>query len=139
MTHRLNDHYKRRHQPLKCDKYDMLFNTPSGMARHRYTHSDKGKRYTDCGKSFHLDSELQQHRITHRKVPGFKCNHDTCDRQLMNKPDLLKHIRTHKVTLMHCDQCDYSTKDKCLLAIHAKLHSYELPFHCEVCGAKFRH
>ena len=76
----------------------MVFNTPSGLSRHRYTHAEKGKRCTDCGKSFHFESELAQHRITHRKVPGFKCNYGNCERHFMNNLDLLKHIRTHKAS-----------------------------------------
>ena len=78
-THRLNDHYKRHHKPLQCDNCEMVFNTPSGLSRHKYTHAKKTKRCTDCGKSFHFESELAQHRITHRKVPGFKCNYGNCE------------------------------------------------------------
>ena len=137
--HRLNDHYKRRHKPLQCEKCEMVFNTPSGLSRHRYTHAEKGKRCTDCGKCFHFESELAQHRIMHRKVPGFKCNYGNCEWCFMNNPDLFKHIRTHKASLMHCEHCEYSTKDKCLLSNHLKMHSDDLPFKCDICGTRFRH
>ena len=138
-THRLNDHYKRRHKPLQCDDCEMVFNTPSGLSHQKYTHAEKGKRCMDCGKSFHFENELAQHHITHRKVHGFKCNYGNCECRFINNPDLLKHIRTHKASLMHCEHCKYSTKDKCLLSNHLKMHSDDLLFKCDVCGSKFRH
>ena len=138
-THRLNDHYKRRHKPLQCENCEMVFNTPSGLSRHRYIHVEKGKRCTDCGKSFHFESELAQHRIMHRKVPGFKCNYGNCERRFMNNPDLLKHIKMHKASLIHCEHCEYSTKDKCLLSNHLKMHSDDLPFKCDICRSRFQH
>ena len=138
-THRLNNHYKRRHKPLQCEHCEMVFNTPSGLSHHRYTHAEKCKRCTDCGKSFHFESELAQHCITHRKVPGFKCNYGNCERRFMNNLDLLKHIRTHKASPMRCEHCEYSTKDKRLLSNHLKMHSDDLPFKCDICKSRFCH
>ena len=66
-TKRFNVHFKRRHLPIPCDKCNMRFNTPSGLARHCYTHEEPRYSCDDCPEKFFFSYELKQHRVTHLK------------------------------------------------------------------------
>ena len=70
-THKLNDHYKRRHKPIECEKCNQIFHTPSGYDRHQYTHAEPRHRCDVCGKRFYFIGELNQHGTVHRKIRAF--------------------------------------------------------------------
>ena len=78
MTFKLNEHYKRRHPPLKCEHCTMTFVTPSGLSRHKYVHTVPRYLCTDCTESFHFESQLKQHRVKHLKVQSHFCNFGSC-------------------------------------------------------------
>ena len=60
-TFKLNEHYKRRHPPLKCEHCPMTFVTPSGLNRHKYVHATPRYLCTDCNESFCFNSQLKHH------------------------------------------------------------------------------
>ena len=138
-TSRLNDHFKRRHPPLSCDECTQTFSTPSGLARHKYSHSDPRHKCDDCEQSFYFAGELKQHRVTHLKTRMHICNYGNCTKSYMNKPDLLKHVRTHTNPILHCKVCDYTSHDKRLLQSHLISHSDEQPYSCEKCNFKCKY
>ncbi|MCG8620578.1 MAG: hypothetical protein MJE68_01085, partial [Proteobacteria bacterium] len=127
---KLNDHYKRRHPLLKCDKCTMSFCTPSGLSRHMYVHSTPRYPCLDCHKIFHFSSELKTHRVVHLKIKAHFCNRGNCGKSFMNNPDLLKHVREHDAKPVSCSECDYTTKNKRLLKSHALSHTDEKPYSC---------
>ena len=136
---KLNAHFKRRHPPLKCNDCDQVFHTPSSQARHKYSHAEPRHPCNDCGKKFYFPGELKQHRTTHLKVAMHACNHGTCQRRFMNKPDLLKHVRTHTNTPRKCSHCKYESSDPRLFKNHQAMHDDNLKFQCQTCKTKFHH
>ena len=102
----LNNHFKATHPPLVCKTCKANFNTPSGLMRHCYIHKPPRFNCEQCEEKFYFSSELARHKLTHRTIPGYFCHHKNCGKSYINKPDLLKHVRTHTKKLMHCDQCD---------------------------------
>ena len=138
-TMKLNAHFKRWHEALKCAKCDKVFSTPSGLDRHKYTHLAPRHKCTECGTGFYFEGEVKQHMTTHRKVQAFTCNHGNCKKRYMNHADLLKHVRMHTVPVLQCTDCKYSTTDKCLFKCHRALHSDSEPFKCDACNKTFKH
>ena len=136
---KLNAHYKRRHPPINCEKCELVFQTPSSYTRHRYTHEEPRHKCDDCGKAFYFEGELKQHRTSHLKIRMHKCNYGKCTRSFMNKPDLLKHVRTHTNKPQKCTECEYASTDPRLFKNHLKLHTDDMPFKCERCNKAFRH
>ena len=68
MVLKLNDHFKRRHPPLKCDKCDSSFHTLSSLARQSYTHLEPRFKCKDCDKQCYFEGELKQHYTVHLKT-----------------------------------------------------------------------
>ena len=60
----LNEHYKRQHKAIQCEKCDMIY-TPSGYDRHKYVHLEPRHKCDQCGKEFHFLGELHQHSTVH--------------------------------------------------------------------------
>ena len=136
----LNNHFKATHPPLVCKICKATFNTPSGLMRHRYIHKPPRFNCDQCEEKFYFSSELARHKLTHRTIAGFFCHHKNCGKSYMNKPDLLKHVRTHTKKLLHCDQCDsYHTKNIKNLRNHKKLHTADKPYQCKICKERFKH
>ena len=138
-THDLNRHFKLKHEPLICKECDKAFTTPSGLARHKYTHEPPRFPCDDCDKKFFFSYELKQHRITHLKVRAHFCNYGNCTRGFMNNADLLKHVRTHTTKKMNCKKCEYSTTNPRLMTSHQKKHSNRDQFQCSQCLETFRY
>ena len=138
-TSKLNVHYRNRHKPLTCTKCSMVFNIPSALARHRYTHQKPRHFCTQCGKGYYFLGELSQHSLIHRKICTHFCNFGNCTKSYLSNADLLKHVRTHTPKEMQCTKCDYKSKDKKLLLSHMKVHEDTLRYQCKNCGQSFWH
>ena len=127
-TSHLNDHFKCCHPPISCENCKQTFSTPSGLARRKYTHEEPRYPCNDCNKKFYFEGELKQEHTVHLKVKMHACNYGNCDKWYMNKPDLLKHVRTHTAAKLCCDKCDYSMTNKRLLQSHELLHENRFPY-----------
>ena len=133
-TSHLNDHFKCQHLPISCENCKQTFSTPSGLACHKYTQEEPRYPCDDCEKKFYFAGELKQHRTVHLKVKMHTCNYGNCDKWYMNKPDLLKHVRTHTAPTVYCSKCDYSTTNKRLLKSHKLLHENKFLYKCTNCS-----
>ena len=71
-----NKHYRTNHPPIKCPDCDTIFNNPNSLRRHKYTHLEMNYLCRTCGKRFPFESDLANHRLKHRRNPGFMCNHE---------------------------------------------------------------
>ena len=138
-TSKLNDHCKRRHDPLQCSKCSMSFSTPSGLNRHKNMHAAQRHFCPQCGKGFHFLGQLNQHSLMHHTIPTHICSFGKCRKSYLSNADLLKHVRTHKAKEQKCDKCDYCTKDKKLIQSHQHIHEDFLRYECANCGMKFWH
>ena len=117
----------------------MSFNTPSGLARHKYTHEQPRHFCGQCGKGYYFLGELNQHSLTHHTIRTHVCNYTKCDKSYLSKADLMKHVHCHMSSLLKCEKCDYSTRNKKLLVSHQRVHEDTLRYKCDNCGQMFKH
>ncbi|KAH7699141.1 Protein kinase, partial [Aphelenchoides avenae] len=98
-------------------------------------------RCKECGKSFHLRTDLVRHSLTHLERQKFKC--DECESQFLNKRNLVLHVTSiHRNAPLRkdhkCDFCGYATADKNRLDQHVTArHKKERPLQCTECSQSF--
>ena len=78
MRKELNTQHLTQHPKIVCDICNKIFDTPSSMSRHRYSHKTLQFFCEDCGKGFFFSSELTSHRRRHPTIPGFVCFTKNC-------------------------------------------------------------
>ena len=69
----LNIHHEECHNPQICGTCGKLFKLASSLARHMYEHNQPKYHCDQCDYSCQFKSELQTHKIVHRKNPSYKC------------------------------------------------------------------
>ena len=116
--HKLNNHHKTHHRPQMCGICNHVFSLASSLNHHMYSHDEWRYQCEKCNYSCHFESELESHKITHRKTPTHKCMVANCDRWFKRKWELTSHVRTHDEDSLKCDECDFITK----LEKHLKEH-----------------
>ena len=133
----LNLHYKDNHEPVKCTECDQVFNTPSTLRRHKYTHQDLKFKCMECKKGFPFESDLKIHAIKHESVKKHACK--DCEKTFFQHSDLLKHEKVHTETEWKCSMCDYTTLDERYLKSHRRVHSVLKPYMCQDCLMLFKY
>ena len=106
-----------------------------------YEHEEKRFQCENCDYSSHFASELETHKIVHRKTPTHKCMHANCGRWFLRKWDLTLHLQKHDGQEHKCDYegCKFSTSTKKQLKEHLKKHSDDYPYECTICHQGFHY
>ena len=91
----LNAHHHRCHNPQMCGICNRTFALASSLTRHMYEHDEKWFQCDSCDYSSHFASELETHKIVHRKTPTHKCMHANCDKWFLQKWDFTLHLQKH--------------------------------------------
>ena len=140
-VHELNEHHHRRHNPQMCGICNRTFALASSLTRHMYEHEEKRYQCEHCDYSSHFASELETHKIVHRKTPTHKCMHANCGRWFLRKWDLTLHLQSHDGQEHKCDYegCKFSTLTKKQLKEHHKKHSDDHPYECKICHQGFQY
>ena len=133
----LNQHYKDKHEPVKCTECDQVFSTPSTLCRHKYSHQELKFKCDMCKKGFSFESDLKIHAIKHDTVKKHACK--DCDKWFFQHSDLLKHEKVHDKTVWKCSMCDYTTVDERYLKSHRWVHSELKPYMCLDCLMLFKY
>ena len=98
-----------------------------------------------CEKVCSSPSLLDIHMMSHTKERPYKCL--TCSAAFGLKDNLTKHIKAvHdgikriKTNTMSfkCPECSYTCSGSCILRLHMRKHSVEVPFACSVPGCSFK-
>ena len=76
----LNNHHLTVHPKIMCDICNKVFDIPSSMNRHQYSHKTPKHFCADCNKGFFFESELTSHRRCHLKIPGYSCFAKNCNK-----------------------------------------------------------
>ena len=136
-----NNHHKNKHGPLTCAVCSEVFDTPSGLHRHKYRHTDLKFTCESCGDSFPFESQLKDHRVKHLTNRGHSCFAKDCGRSFKNKSSLIRHLKVHDGRNFPCleDGCTYSSNAERNLKAHMIVHSETHPYSCLHCGQAFKH
>ena len=140
-VHELNEHHRRRHNPQMCGICNRTFALASSLTRHMYEHEEKRYQCEHCDYSSHFASELETHKIVHRKTPTHKCMQAGCGRWFLRKWDLSLHLKSHDGQEHKCEYegCKFSTSTKKQLKEHQKKHSDDHPYECKICHQGFQY
>ena len=68
-----NDHFKRKHHKLQCEKCKKFFRTPSAFSLHKYIHRDGQFECNVCRAYFPFKSQLEHHRVSHSETREYRC------------------------------------------------------------------
>ena len=74
----LNIHHIENHNPQICGICGKLFKLAMSLARHMYKHNQPRYQCDQCDHSCHFESELNTHKIIHRKNPSHQCMKGNC-------------------------------------------------------------
>ena len=138
---KLNEHHRKMHNPQMCGICNRTFALASSLTRHMYEHEDKRFKCDSCDYSSHFASELEVHKIVHRKNPSHQCMHANCGKWFRRKWDLSLHLQKHKGTEIKCDhnRCTFTTATKKQLKEHQKRHIDDFPHECKICHKGFKY
>ena len=97
-----------------CGICNRMFALASSLTRHMYDHEEKKYNCDMCDYSSHIESELETHKIVHRKQPSHQCMHANCRKWFCRKWDLTLHLQKHNRTELKCDYegCKFRTATK---------------------------
>ena len=137
----LNEHHCRQHNPQMCGICNGTFALASSLTRHMYEHEEKRYQCEHCDYSSHFASELETHKIVHRKTPTHKCMQANCGRWFLRKWDLTLHLQSHDGQEHKCDYegCKFSASTKKQLKEHQKKHSDDHPYECKIYHQGFQY
>ena len=138
---KLNEHHRRMHNPQMCGVCNRTFELASSLTRHMYEHEEKRFKCKVCDYASHFESELETHKIVHRKNPSYKCMHANCDKWFQQKWDLTLHLQKHEGKEHKCDYdgCTVITATRKQLKEHQKHHSDDFPYECKTCQKGFQY
>ena len=134
-----NDHFKRNHCKLQCEKCKKFFRTPSAFSLHKYVHRDGQFECKVCRAHFPFNSQLEHHMVSHNETREYKCLEPFCEKEFTHKSDLVKHERTHSGVMYKCRKCEYSNSDERNYNQHLRKHTDVTPFQCKKCGKRFKY
>ena len=137
--HKLNEHHRWMHNPQMCGFCNSTFALASSLSRHMYDHDEKKFHCNQCDYSSHFESELEMHKIVHRKNPSYQCMHAKCGKWFHRKWDFMLHLQKHDGKEQKCDYegCKFVTATKKQLKEHQKKHSDDYPYECKICNKGF--
>ena len=136
----LNIHHEECHNPQICGTCGKLFKLASSLARHMYEHNQLKYNCDQCDYSCQFKSELQTHKIVHRKNPSYKCMKANCGKWFMRNWDLTLHLQKHDSVRHDCEYegCQFSTNTKKQLKEHQKSHQDDHQHVCAKCRKGFK-
>ena len=105
----VNEHHLKKHKPQICAICGRTFALASSLMRHSYDHEEQRYQCDVCEYTCHFESELNAHKIIHRKTPTFKCMYKGCGKWFMRKWELTVHFKKHDGKEFKCETCEFTT------------------------------
>ena len=134
-----NDHFKRKHHKLQCEKCKKFFRTPSAFSLQKYINRDGQFECNICRAYFPFKSQLEHHMVSHSETREYRCLEPFCEKEFTHKSDLVKHECTHSGVMYKCSKCEYSNSDERNYNQHLCKHTDVTPFQCKQCGERFKY
>ena len=116
----VNEHHLKKHKPQICPVCGCTFALASSLIRYSYDHEEKRYQCDVCEYSCHFESELNAHKIVHRKMPTFKCMQKGCGKWFMRKWELTVHFKNHDGKEYKCETCEFTTNSEKNLKEHQR-------------------
>ena len=135
----VNEHHLKKHKPQICPICGSTFALASSLIRHSYDHEEQRYKCDVCEFTSHFESELNDHKIVHRKTPTFKCMYKDCGKWFMRKWELTVHLKKHAGKEYKCETCDFSTNLEKQLKEHQRKHSDDCAYLCKICNKGFHY
>ena len=135
----VNAHHLEKHKPQVCPVCGHTFALASSLIRHAYDHEEKCYKCETCNYSAHFESELNAHKIVHRKQLSFQCMVKNCGKWFQRKWELTMHVKKHAGATLKCDNCDFTTNLVKHLKEHRHKHSDDCPYRCNICNKGFHY
>ena len=137
LIHKLYEHHRQMHNSQMCGICNHTLALTSSLSRHMYDHNERRFHCNQCDYLSHFESELEMHKIIHRKNPSYQCMHANCGKWFRRNWDLMLHLQKHDSKEHKCDYkgCKFVTVTKKQLREHQKKHSDDflngpkIPFH----------
>lgn len=130
--------------PFVCSQCSKTFKRAVGLEKHvSKIHLGIRPYICDkCGVSYGDESELKNHMSRHAENKPYSCTH--CDYSTFQKGSLKSHLfcrhqvlMDHEMSVLKCDQCNFTTDKKCRFHDHVKMHHNIRDIPCAVCGKMF--
>ena len=137
----LNIHHEECHNLQIYGICGKLFKLASSLARHMYEHNRPKYHCDQCDYNCQFKSELQTHKIVHRKNPSYQCMKANCGKWFMRNWDLTLHLQKHDGVWHDCayEGCQFLTNTKKQLKEHQKSHQDDHQHVCATCGKGFKY
>ncbi|XP_077345903.1 uncharacterized protein LOC143989580 isoform X3 [Lithobates pipiens] len=98
--------------------------------------TEKSFSCTECGKCFHLKSNLHRHKKSHTGEKQYSC--PECGKCFRDKSYLKVHLRSHTGEKPYsCPECGKCFLTMSSLYTHRRSHTGEKPYSCPECGKCF--
>ncbi|KAH9495065.1 hypothetical protein Btru_018738 [Bulinus truncatus] len=124
-----------------CDVCQFSCKSRQTLQQHMLAHS-KGMKSGNCYQCPHCEYScksmpgFKSHLAKHTGDSHYQCN--LCDERFMTEYLLKKHKFTHGVRPYQCQYCSYSCVQRQQMSTHMLQHTYEYPFCCQLCSAKYK-
>ena len=130
----VNEHHLKKHKPQICTVCGRTFALASSLTRHMYDHEQHHFNCDSCDYTAHFESELQAHKVVHRKNPAFQCMVKNCGKWFRRKWELTMHVKKHDGEKYKCNECEFTTNLEKHLKEHKRKHSDNCPYLCKICN-----
>ena len=135
----VNEHHLEKHKPQICTICGHTFALASSLTRHMYDHEQHRFNCDSCNYMAYFESELNAHKVIHRKNPAFQCMVKNCGKWFRHKWELTMHIKKHDGEKYKCDECEFTTNLEKHLKEHKRKHSDDCPYLCKTCNKGFHY
>lgn len=125
--------------PFTCSKCGKLFAIKSELTIHKKIHTEQ-YQCKICLKSFVVPSKLARHIRIHTNEKPFKCDFEKCQKSFRDQSNLFEHKETHKnVRNLKCESCEKFFKTKNQLKSHKLSHNSDILYTCDICKQSYKY